>query len=141
MVDEKPTPEHLQTTNQRLDCYWVGSLNFNFLVEIKGFSTKPPKSEKHFLRGCRCSNQGGDGFRVILPVLSRILLSRKPPETRGKRQILEKNRGLAGHGGQDPGGRDGGQLEAVAGLLGDAQRLGEMTFPFVQLPFAEQFAK
>ena len=27
-----------------LDCYWVGSLDFHFLVEIKGFSTKPTKS-------------------------------------------------------------------------------------------------
>ena len=26
-----------------LDCYWVGSLDFNFLVEIKVFSTTPPK--------------------------------------------------------------------------------------------------
>ena len=26
-----------------LDCYWVGSLDFNCLVEIKGFSTKPPQ--------------------------------------------------------------------------------------------------
>ena len=28
-----------------LDCYWVGSFNFNFVVETKVFSTKPPKSD------------------------------------------------------------------------------------------------
>ena len=27
-----------------LNCYWVGSVDFNFFLEIKGFSTKPPKS-------------------------------------------------------------------------------------------------
>ena len=27
-----------------LDCYWVGSLDFSFLVETKVFSTKPLKS-------------------------------------------------------------------------------------------------
>ena len=35
-----------------LDCYWVGSLDFNFLVEIKlGFPLNPPKSEKLFAGG------------------------------------------------------------------------------------------
>ena len=35
-----------------LDCYWVGSLDFNFLVENYWcFPLNPPKSEKHFLRG------------------------------------------------------------------------------------------
>ena len=31
------------------DCYWVGSLDFNCLVEIKWVSTKPTES-KHFLQ-------------------------------------------------------------------------------------------
>ena len=26
-----------------LDCCWVGSLDFNFLVETKGFPLDPPK--------------------------------------------------------------------------------------------------
>ena len=34
-----------------LGCYWVGSLDFNFLVETKVFSTKPNKSEKLFAGG------------------------------------------------------------------------------------------
>ena len=39
----------------KLDCYWVGSLDFNFLIEIKGSATKPTKSET-FCRGVN-SNQ------------------------------------------------------------------------------------
>ena len=34
-----------------LDCYWVGSLDFNCLVEIKGFSTKQPKKLNCLLGG------------------------------------------------------------------------------------------
>ena len=30
-----------------LDCYWVGSLGFNFLVEINGLSTEPQESQKN----------------------------------------------------------------------------------------------
>ena len=49
----EPRPSDLKRREERhalgvwcplLDCYWVGSLDFNFLVEIKGVSTKPPKS-------------------------------------------------------------------------------------------------
>ena len=40
-----------------LDCYWVGSLDFNFLVEIKlGFPLNPP-NKLNFLQGGPCSNQ------------------------------------------------------------------------------------
>ena len=34
-----------------LDCYWVGSLDFNVLVEIKVFSTKPPTKWSTFCWG------------------------------------------------------------------------------------------
>ena len=34
-----------------LDCYWVGSVDLNFFLEIKGFSTKPPKSFQLFAGG------------------------------------------------------------------------------------------
>ena len=33
---------------ERPDCYWFGSLDFNFLVEVQGFSTIPTKSDSLF---------------------------------------------------------------------------------------------
>ena len=54
-----------------LDCYWVGSFDFNFLVEIKlGFPVNPPKVD-HFLQGGRCSNQ----VRALEPVLELVYMS------------------------------------------------------------------
>ena len=44
---------------QSFDCYPVGSLDFNFLVEIKGVSTKPPKV-KHFAGGSTATKKTGD---------------------------------------------------------------------------------
>ena len=40
----RSTKDRGRNTRLGLDCYWVGSLDFNFWVEIKGFATKPPKS-------------------------------------------------------------------------------------------------
>ena len=34
-----------------LDCYWLGALDSNLLVEIKGFSTKPNEKGKLFAEG------------------------------------------------------------------------------------------
>ena len=42
---------------KQLDCYWVGSLDFNFLVETKVFSSTPPNSETLFARGGRCNQE------------------------------------------------------------------------------------
>ena len=40
-----------------LDCYWVGSLDFNILGNQVGFSTKPPKKSFTFCLGGLASNQ------------------------------------------------------------------------------------
>ena len=48
----------LRTLATFLDCYWVGSLDFNFLENQVGLSTKPPKNPT-FCRGVN-SNQVGD---------------------------------------------------------------------------------
>ena len=45
-------PHGGQLPGWRLDCYGVGSLDLNFLVEVKGVSTKPTKS-------CPSSNYHG----------------------------------------------------------------------------------
>ena len=44
--------EHDQLRGPAFFLYWVGSLDLNFLVEIKGFSIKPPKSQAF----CRAGN-------------------------------------------------------------------------------------
>ena len=45
--------QHVLCCGTLLDCYWVGSLDFNYLVEIKlGFpKLKPTKSLNNFLQG------------------------------------------------------------------------------------------
>ena len=56
--DASQAPQTTQTELQwrpcligLLNCYWVGSLDFNFLVEINVFSTKPHKKFKTFCKG------------------------------------------------------------------------------------------
>ena len=54
VVSCKETPGFIFTflaEHQQLYCYWVGSLDFEFLVEIKVFSTKAPKSCQLFAGG------------------------------------------------------------------------------------------
>ena len=53
-IDPQP---YVQTSPSALDCYWVGSLDFNFIGNQVGFSTKPQKV-KLFTQGSRQQPRG-----------------------------------------------------------------------------------
>ena len=52
------TPRLFQGWIFKLDCSLVGSLDFNFLVEINGFATKPAESYSLFAEGQQQPSKG-----------------------------------------------------------------------------------
>ena len=54
-----------------------GSLDFNFLVEIKVFSTKPQKKSHHFLPGGPCSKPGHLDSCLAFRLGSRLVGERR----------------------------------------------------------------
>ena len=78
-----------------LDCYWVGSLDFNFFVEIKlGFPLNPPKSgeTKTLFAGGRCSNPG---FYAPKRPLAELALRIATPAAAVGRALMELGRSVA----------------------------------------------
>ena len=51
-------------TPRRLDCYWVGSLDFNFLEHF-GVSTKPQRSEQLFAGGSTATKKASGNSRLL----------------------------------------------------------------------------
>ena len=109
-----------------LDCYWVGSLDFNFLVEIKWCFPLNQKSETHFLKGGRSrspvfADQTGAPrfFLAVRKLCAECPSGRQWLDRRGAERVFPSN-------------------AARTAWLPDP-RLGEASHP-VQLSFLDPFS-
>ena len=113
--------------HSNLDGYWVGSLDFNFLVETKlCFPLNPPKVV-NFLQGGSCSNQEtskrAEASGRGKPFFLRLVAQRIAEQEALAEEVLQEPAGgrrkktnmWGGGGGEGREGRGGGKGRGVGG--------------------------